>query len=97
MSQATTRDPWLTTLEEGARLLQAGRAEQAARVLAGLQGMCEPAAPQPSPAVVAQARELLQRCFEAEASLRGRVVAELNRLASGQRAKVYRAGAQGPR
>jgi hypothetical protein len=46
---------------------------------------------------VAQARELLQRCFAAEASLRQRVVEELSRLASSQRAQVYRHPAQGPR
>jgi hypothetical protein len=90
-------DPWLTTLEEGARLLQAGKAEQAAQVLASLQALCVPSARQPSQAVVAQARELLQRCFAAEANLRQRVVEDLNRLATGQRAQVYRRPAQAPR
>jgi hypothetical protein len=92
-----TLDPWLTTLEEGARLLRAGRAKDAAQVLAGLQALCALSAPQPSPAIVAKARELLQRCFDAEASLRQRVVEDLNRLASGQRAQVYRHPTQGPR
>jgi hypothetical protein len=91
------RDPWLTTLEEGARLLQAGKAEEAAQALAGLQALCASSAPQPSQAIVAQARELLQRCFAAEASLRQRVVDELNRFASGHRAQVYRHPAQGAR
>jgi hypothetical protein len=90
-------DPWLTTLEEGARLLQAGKAEEAAQVLAGLQALCVLSAPQPAQAIVAQARELLQRCFAAEASLRQRVVGDLNRLASGHRAQVYRHPAQGHR
>ena len=90
-------DPWLTTLAEGARLLQAGKAEEAAQALAGLQALCSPSATQPSQAVVAQARELLQRCFAAEASLRQRVVDELNRFASGHRAQAYRHPAQGPR
>jgi hypothetical protein len=94
---AAARDPWLTTLEEGARLLQAGRAEEAAQALAGLQALCASSAAQPSQAVVAQARELLQRCFAAEASLRQRVVEELSRLASSQRAQVYRHPAQGAR
>jgi len=90
-------DPWLTTLAQGARLLQAGKAEEAAQVLAGLQDLCVPSAPRPSQAVVAQARELLQRCFAAEASLRQRVVEDLNRFGSGQRAQVYRRPAQAPR
>ena len=90
-------DPWLTTLEEGTRLLQAGKAEEAAQALAGLQALCASSAPRPSPAVVAQARELLQRCFNAEASLRQRVVEDLNRLASSQRAQVYRHPTQAPR
>jgi len=90
-------DPWLTTLEEGARLLQAGKAEQAAQALASLQALCVPSARQPSQAVVAQARELLQRCFAAEASLRQRVVGDMNRLASSRRAQVYRHLAKGPR
>jgi hypothetical protein len=93
----TASDPWLTTLAEGARLLQAGKAEEAAQALAGLQALCAPSAPQPSQAVVAQARELLQRCFAAEASLRQRVVEDLNRFASGHRAQVYRHPAQGQR
>ena len=91
------RDPWLTTLAEGARLLQAGKAEEAAQVLTGLQALCAVSAPRPSPAIVAQARELLQRCFDAEARLRQRVVEDLSRLASGQRAQVYRHPTQGPR
>ena len=97
MIQGTSRDPWLSTLAEGARLLEAGKAEQAAQVLAGLQGLCELSAPRPSQAVAAQARELLQRCFGAEASLRRRVVEDLNRFASGQKAQIYRIRAQGPR
>jgi hypothetical protein len=92
-----TFNPWLTTLAEGARLLQAGKAKEAAQVLAGLPTLCEPSAPPPSPAIVAQARELLQRCFNAEASLRQRVVEDLNRLASSQRAQVYRHPTQAPR
>jgi hypothetical protein len=92
-----TRDPWLTILEEGAQLLQAGNAEQAAQALAGLRVLCDPTALRPCPAVVAQARDLLQRCFAAEASLRQQVVEDLNRLASGQRTQAYRHPAQGPR
>jgi hypothetical protein len=92
-----TSDPWLVTLEKGARLLQAGKAGEAAQALAGLQALCDPSAPRPSPEVVAQARELLQRCFAAEASLRQRVVEDLNRLASGRRAQVYRHSPQRPR
>ena len=90
-------DPWLAILEEGTRLLQAGKAEEAAQALAGLQALCGPTAARPSPAVAAQARELLQRCLDAEASLRQRVVQGLNRLASSQRARVYRHPGQGPR
>ena len=93
----TASDPWLTTLAEGARLLQAGKAKEAAQTLAGLQALCAPSAARPAPAVVAQARELLQRCFAAEASLRQRVVEDLNRLASGHRAQVCRHPAQGQR
>jgi hypothetical protein len=93
----TASNPWLTTLAEGTRLLQAGKAEEAAQTLAGLQDLCVPSAPQPSPAIVAQARELLDRCFAAETSLRQRVVEDLNRLASGQRAQVYSHPAQGQR
>jgi hypothetical protein len=95
MTENATSDPWLGTLAEGARLLEAGEAEHAAQVLLGLQGLCEISAPPPSPAVAAQARELLQRCYEAETRLRRRVVDEMNRLASGQRAQVYRG--QAPR
>jgi hypothetical protein len=91
------RDPWLTVLEEGTRLLQAGKAEQAAQVLAGLQALCDPAASRPSPAVAAQVRELLQRCSAAAADLRQHVVDDLSCLASGQRAQVYRRSGQGPR
>jgi hypothetical protein len=90
----TASDPWLTTLAEGARLLQAGKAKEAAQTLAGLRALCAPSAPQPSQEVVAQARELLQRCFAAEASLRQRVVEDRSRLASSQRAQVYRHPAQ---
>jgi len=36
------RDPWLTILEEGAQLLQAGKAEEAAQTLAGLQALFDP-------------------------------------------------------
>lgn len=92
-----TRDPWLATLEEGARLLQEGKAEEAAQAFAGLQGLCAPSAPRPSLAVVAQARALLEECFKAEASLRQRVVEDMSRLASSQRAQVYRHPTQGPR
>jgi hypothetical protein len=97
MIRDAIRDPWLVILEEGARLLQVGKAEEAARALAGLSALCAPTAPRPSPAVVAQARELLQHCCEAEASLRQRVVEDLNRLASGQRAQIYRHPTQGTR
>ena len=90
-------DPWLIRLEEGARLLLAGKAEDAAQVLVGLDALCVPSAPQPSQQVVAQARELLQRCFAAEANLRQRVVEDLNRLAAGKRAQIYRHPVQGPR
>ena len=38
------RDPWLTILEEGAQLLQAGKAEEAAQTLAGLQALFDPTA-----------------------------------------------------
>ncbi|MGB8296580.1 MAG: hypothetical protein WCG85_14225 [Polyangia bacterium] len=92
-----TRDPWLTTLEEGARLLQAGKPQEAAQALAGLQALCAASAPQPAPEVVVQARELLQRCFSSEAGLRQRVLEDMNRLASSQRARVYRHPAQGTR
>jgi len=97
MTQKTTSDPWLSTLEEGARLLEAGKAEQAAHVLAGLQGLCELSAPRPSPEVAAQAQELLQRCFGAGVVLRRRVVEDLSRFAAGQRAQVYRLRGKGPR
>jgi hypothetical protein len=90
MTQGAARDPWLSILEEGARLLQAGKAEEAAQVVAGLQALCDPWAPRPSHAVASQARELLERCFEAEANLRHRVVEDLTRLASGHRAQIYR-------
>jgi hypothetical protein len=95
MTQGTSSDPWLSTLKEGARLLEAGEAEHAAQVLLGLQALCELSAPQPRPEVAAQARELLQRCLAAGSRLRLRVVEDLNRFATGQRAQVYRG--QGPR
>jgi len=88
---------WLTTLAEGARLLEAGKAEEAAQALAGLNALCDPSAPPPSQDLVAQARTLVQRCYQAEAHLRHRIVEDLNRLASGKRAQVYRARGQGPR
>jgi hypothetical protein len=95
MTQGTHNDAWLSTLEEGARLLEAGQAEHAAQVLMGLQALCKLSAPRPSPEVAARARDLLQRCFAAGSSLRLRVVEDLNRIATGQRAQVYRG--QGPR
>jgi hypothetical protein len=91
------RDPWLTILEEGAQLLQAGKAEKAAQTLAGLRALCDPTAPRPSPALAAQTRDLLQRCSAAAADLRQHSVEDLSRLASGQRAQVYRRSGQGPR
>jgi len=90
-------DPWLTTLEEGARLLQAGKPVEAAQTLASLRVLCDPSAPPPPPETVARARELLQNCFQAEVSLRQRVVGDMNRLASSRRAQVYRHLAKGRR
>jgi hypothetical protein len=87
----------LTTLAEGARLLEAGQAEEASQTLTGLLALCDLSAPPPSQIVVAQARQLLQRCYQAEARLRSQVTEDLSRLASGQRAQVYRIRDQGPR
>jgi hypothetical protein len=97
MPMTANRDPWLTILEEGAQLLQAGKAEEAAQTLAGLQALFDPTASRPSPALAAQARDLLQRCSAAAADLRQHSVQDLSRLASGQRARVYRRSGQGPR
>jgi hypothetical protein len=91
------RDLWLNTLAEGARLLEAGKAQEAAQVLTGLNALCDPSAPRPSQELAAQARELLERCYQAEASLRRSVVESLSRLASGQRAQAYRVRGQGSR
>ena len=95
MSQAAAApDAWLTILSDGARLLEAGQIEEAALVLGGLAALCEPGAPKPTEDVAVQARELLQRCYQAEAKARSRVVDELNHLASGQRARIYRISAE---
>jgi hypothetical protein len=91
------RDRWVNTLAEGARLLEEGKAEEAAQTLAGLDALCDPYAPRPSQELATQARELLERCYVAEASLRRSVVESLTRLASGQRAQAYRVHGQGSR
>ena len=88
------QEGWLTILNEGARLLEAGRVEEAAQVLGGLGPLCAPGAPKPTEAVASQARELLQRCYRAEAQQRSKVVEELNQLASGHRARAYRVPAE---
>jgi hypothetical protein len=92
MSQvdANTQDLWLEVLTDGARFLEAGKIEEAALALGGLGPLCAPGAPKPSLDVAAQARELWQRCFRAEAQQRSQLVDELNHLASGQKARVYR-------
>jgi hypothetical protein len=90
-------NPWLATLEEGARLLQAGKPVEAAQMLESLRALCDQSAPPPSPETVARARALLQNCFQAEASLRQRVIGDMNRLASSRRAQVYRHLAKGQR
>jgi hypothetical protein len=95
MKQAdTVQEDWLTILNEGARLLEAGQIEEAAQVLGGLGPLCAPGAPKPTEAVALQARELLQRCYRAEAQQRAKVVDELNQLASGHRARAYRGPAE---
>ena len=95
MSQAdAVQSEWLTILNEGARLLEAGQIEQAAQVLGGLGPLCAPGAPKPTEAVALRARELLQRCYRAEAQQRAKVVDELNQLASGQKARAYRVSAE---
>jgi superfamily II DNA helicase RecQ len=97
MTSGPEPDVWLTTLAEGARLLEAGQPEEASQTLTGLLALCDLSAPRPSQIVVAQARQLLERCYQAEACLRSQVTEDLNRLASGQRAQVYRIRDQGPR
>jgi hypothetical protein len=98
MNQAdAVRDDWLRILNEGARLLEAGQIEEAAQVLGGLGPLCAPGAPKPTEGVAAQARQLLQRCYRAEAQQRAKVVEELNQLASGQKARAYRVSAEQPR
>jgi hypothetical protein len=95
MNQAVaTQDAWLTILNDGARLLEAGQIEEAAQVLGGLGPLCAPGAPKPTESVASQARELLQRCYRAEAQQRAKVVDELNQLASGQKARAYRVSAE---
>jgi hypothetical protein len=91
------QDAWLTILDDGARLLEAGQIEEAAQVLGGLGPLCTPGAPKPTEDVAAQARELLQRCYRAEAQQRAKLVDELNHLASGQKARAYRLPAEHPR
>ncbi len=86
----TVQEDWLTILNEGVRLLEAGQIEEAAQVLGGLGPLCAPGAPKPTEDVAAQARELLQRCYRAEAQQRAKLVEELNQLASCQRARAYR-------
>ncbi len=81
---------WLTILHEGTRLLEAGQIEEAAQVLGGLGPLCAPDAPKPTQGVASRARQLLQRCYRAEAQQRAKVVEELNQLASGQKARMYR-------
>ena len=88
------QDDWLTILNEGARLLEAGQIEQAAQVLGGLGPLCAPGAPKPTEAVALQARELIQHCYRAEAQQRAKMVEELNQLASGHRARAYRVPAE---
>lgn len=91
---AAAQDAWLTILSDGARLLEAGQIEEAAQVLGGLGPLCAPGAPKPTEDVATQARELLQRCYQAEAQQRAKLVDELNQLASSQKARVYRAAAE---
>ena len=74
--------------------LTAQHLEEAAQVLVGLGPLCAPGAPKPTEDVAAQARELLQRCYRAEAQQRAKVVEELNQLASGHRARAYRVPAE---
>jgi hypothetical protein len=93
----TDRDVWLTALEAGARLLEAGKAEEAGEAITGLLALCDLSAPRPSPTMVTEIRQLLQRCYEAEARLRRQATEDLNRLATGQRAQVYRLHDQGSR
>jgi hypothetical protein len=90
MNQAATQDTWVTILNDGARLLEAGQIEEAAQVLGGLGPLCAPGAPKPSEDVATQARDLLRRCYQAEAKQRRKLVADLNHLAAGQKARVYR-------
>jgi hypothetical protein len=95
MNQAVaTQDAWLRILNEGARLLETGQIEEAAQVLGGLGPLCTPGAPKPTESVASQARELLQRCYRAEAQQRAKVVEGLNQLASSQKARVYRLPAE---
>jgi hypothetical protein len=88
---AAVQEAWLTILTDGARLLEDGQIEEAALVLAGLGPLCAPGAPKPTEEVATQARELLRRCYQAEAQQRAKLVDELGHLASGQKARVYRA------
>jgi hypothetical protein len=97
MTAGAEPDVWLTTLAEGARLLEAGQPEEASQTLTGLLALCDLSAPRPSQIVVAQARQLLEHCYQAEARLRSQVTQDMSRLASGQRAQVYRIRDQGPR
>jgi hypothetical protein len=91
---AVVQNAWLTILTDGNRLLEAGQIEEAALVLGGLGPLCAPGAPKPTEDVATQAREILQRCYRAEAKQRAVLVDELNHLASGQRARVYRMPAE---
>lgn len=91
------RDVWLTALEAGARLLEAGKVEEAGEAITGLLALCDLSSPRPSPTIVTEIRQLLQRCYEAEARLRRQATEDLNRLATGQRAQVYRLRDQGSR
>jgi len=95
MSQPTAaQDAWVTILNDGAQLLEAGQIEEAAQVLGGLGPLCAPDAPKPTADVAAQAHQLLQRCYRAEAEQRAKLVDQLNHLASGQKARAYQSPAE---
>ncbi len=80
--------PLVTALAEGVRLLEAGEAEEAARVLRGATALCTGPL---EPTSIREAKRLLDTCRSAESALRHQVVDQLRQLGATQKAQIYRA------
>lgn len=83
--------PLIEALGEAARLLEEGDSEGAAQAIAQVVGRCAAVSANGLAAdEVALARQLLERCRDAEAQLRARLNAEMQRISTSSRAhSVY--------